>query len=254
MKDKLKMDINQNKSKWFEEWFDSHYYHLLYKNRDYAEAEHFITNLLTYLTPKPNFKMLDIACGKGRHAIYINKQGYCTDAFDLSENSILEAKKDESNSLKFYINDIREPLKLNYYDCAFNLFTSFGYFTDEDDNQKAINAMANSLVKNGTLIIDFLNSSQTISNLIAIETKEIEHITFNITKEVEDNFILKHIKFNDKGVDYHFTERVKLICLNNFKNYLSNAGLTVQATFGDYSLNNFNEETSERLIIIAKKL
>jgi len=253
LKDSLKMENNKVKLRWFEDWFNSDYYHLLYKNRDYVEAEHFINNLIHYLKPSLTCKMLDIACGKGRHAIYINKLGYNTDAFDLSENSILEAKQHETSTLNFYINDIRNPLKLNYYDCAFNLFTSFGYFDEEEDNQQSIHAMADSLKNGGVLVIDFLNTTHTVNNLTCVETKKVEHITFNITKEIDRNFIVKHIKFKDKNTNFHFTERVKLIQLTNFKNYLKKAGLTLVTTFGDYSLNPFDEENSERLIIIAKK-
>ena len=247
------MQNKQNNVNWFEEWFDSNYYHLLYKNRDCIEAEHFINNILNYLAPKKNAKILDVACGKGRHAIFLNKQGFSVDAFDLSKNSILEAKKCETATLKFYVNDIREPLKTNFYHFAFNIFTSFGYFVDEKDNQKSMDAIANSLTKNGVLIIDFFNANYTLSNLKTTETKTIEHITFNITKEIENNFIIKHIQFNDKKIDFHFTEKVQLLHLSDFKNYLANAGLVIEAIFGDYCLNPFHENNSERLIIIAKK-
>lgn len=247
------MQNNQNKINWFEEWFDSPYYHLLYKNRDFIEAEYFISNILNYLVPKKNVKILDIACGKGRHAIFINKQGFSVDAFDLSENSIDEAKKSETATLKFYVNDIRLPLKPNFYQFAFNIFTSFGYFTDENDNQKSMDAIAKSLTKDGILVIDFLNSNFTAANLKTNETKKIENITFNITKKIENDFIVKHIKFKDNNTNFQFTERVKLLSLTDFKKYLTKAGLTIEATFGDYSLNPFNENYSERLIIIAKK-
>ena len=56
-------------------WFNSSYYHILYKNRDYNEAEHFINNLITKLNIKKNSKILDLACGSGRHSIYLNKKG-----------------------------------------------------------------------------------------------------------------------------------------------------------------------------------
>lgn len=247
------MQNNQDNINWFEEWFDSEYYHLLYKNRDDNEAEYFINNLIDYLEPKKEAKMLDIACGKGRHAIFINKQGYTIDAFDLSENSIIEAKKNETDSLKFYINDIREPLKTNYYEFAFNIFTSFGYFTDEKDNQKSIDAIVKCLKKDGVLVIDFLNVNYILSNLKPREEKQVEQVTFNIRKEIVDGFIIKHIEFNDKEKNYHFTEQVKLICLADFKNYFKNAGLTIIELLGDYSLNKFDENNSERLIIIAKK-
>lgn len=247
------MQNKQDKYNWFEDWFNSPYYHLLYKDRNHNEAELFIRNILSYLSPIESSKMLDVACGKGRHSLFISKQGYITDGFDLSENSINEAKKHENCNLKFYLNDIRTPLNKNHYHFAFNLFTSFGYFINEEDNQKAIDAISESLVKNGILVIDFMNINYTLQNLTLSEVKQIEGITFKITKEIENDFIVKHIEFDDKNNHFHFTERVKLLHLNDFNTYLTQANLKIETTFGDYSLNPFNEETSERLIIIAKK-
>ena len=122
------------KTKWFEEWFDSPYYHVLYKDRDEKEAKDFILNLIHYLKPKQGSFFIDVACGKGRHSLFLNNLGYRVDGFDLSPNSIDAAKINESESLHFYINDIRKPLNVNKYDYAFNLFTSFGYFDDESDD------------------------------------------------------------------------------------------------------------------------
>lgn len=247
------MQNKQDKFNWFEDWFNSPYYHLLYKDRNHIEAEHFICNILSYLAPEKFSKMLDVACGKGRHSLFISKQGYTTDGFDLSENSINEAKKHENQHLKFHVNDIRIPLKTNYYHFAFNLFTSFGYFINEEDNQKAIDAISTSLVKDGVLVIDFMNVNYTLGNLTHSEVKQIEGITFKIKKEIEHDFIVKHIEFDDKNNHYHFTERVKILHLNDFINYFTQANLKIETTFGDYSLNPFDENTSERLIIIAKK-
>lgn len=247
------MLYKNDKTNWYEDWFNSSYYHLLYKSRNHEEAEYFISNILNFLIPSNDSKMLDVACGKGRHSLYISKQGYYTNGFDLSENSINEAKKFENDLLKFYVNDIRIPLKKDFYHVAFNLFTSFGYFVDENDNQKAINAIAQSLVKGGRLVIDFMNVNHTLNNLNLSEVKRIDGITFKITKEIEHAFILKHIEFDDKNQHYHYTERVKILRLNDFITYLNKANLKIETTFGDYSLNQFDELKSERLIIIAKK-
>ena len=59
--------------KWFHNWFNSPYYHILYTHRDEEEAEFFLDNLCAYLTPKDQSTILDIGCGRGRHAIYLNK-------------------------------------------------------------------------------------------------------------------------------------------------------------------------------------
>jgi len=238
---------------WFSTWFDSPYYHILYKNRDFNEAENFINQLFEYLKPANNTNIIDIACGKGRHAIQMNKLGFTVDAFDLSENSIVEAKQSENDQLHFYVNDIREPLKTNAYDLAFNLFTSFGYFSDEQDNYQAIKAIADSMKAEGTFVMDFMNVNKVIANLVLSEEKIIDGITFKITREVKDNFIVKHINFSDNGNDYHFSESVKAITLNDFKAYFKSASLNLITTFGNYNLDPFDVNTSDRLIMIVKK-
>ncbi|PKP49326.1 MAG: SAM-dependent methyltransferase [Bacteroidetes bacterium HGW-Bacteroidetes-12] len=244
--------IKKNEN-WFEEWFDSTYYHLLYKNRDEHEAELFISNLIAYLNPSKNEIFLDVACGKGRHAIYMNKLGYKVDAFDLSDNSIAFAKKFENKQLNFFVNDIRNSLKLNYYDVAFNLFTSFGYFVDDKDNQQAIDAIAKSLKKGGRFVLDFMNAKKVIKTLQPVEEKKIKHINFLIEKKVVNNFIVKEISFNDKGKDFKFIEQVKTIFHEDFLAYFEAASLNIEAVFGDYNLNAFNEDTSDRLILVATK-
>ena len=243
----------KSKYEWFEEWFDSPYYHILYKNRDDNEAKTFISNLIYFLKPSENSFFLDVACGKGRHSVFINKLGYKVDGFDLSKNSIEIAKKSENSSLHFFINDIRKPLQLEKYNYAFNLFTSFGYFDKNEDNQLAINSIAKSLKKNGVLILDFMNSSKTINNLNTSETKIIDELTFNINKSVDNGYIVKDILFNDNGIKHHFQERVKVISLEDFKTYFAIANLRIEATFGDYDLNPFDSNTSERLILVARK-
>ncbi len=233
---------------WYKDWFDSPYYHILYKNRDTKEAKKFIKNLIDKLKPDNNAWFLDAACGKGRYSIYLSSLGFKVDAFDLSENSINDAKRFENEKLKFYINDIRVPLKENYYDYVFNLFTSFGYFDDEN-NQKAIEALGSSLKTGTTIVIDYLNANQVINNLVEREIKEVDGITFSISRRLVDGFITKQISFNDKN----YQEQVKAIYLNDFEKMLKKANLDIEKVFGDYDLSNFDPINSKRLIIIARK-
>ncbi|MDC1395816.1 methyltransferase domain-containing protein, partial [Bacteroidia bacterium] len=114
-------------SKWFETWFDSEYYHLLYKDRDYTEAEAFVEKLVTYLNPGKDALIYDLACGKGRHSIHLNKLGLNVEGSDYSTNSINYAKKSENSRLHFYEQDMRDAMP-KQYNYILNLFTSFGYF------------------------------------------------------------------------------------------------------------------------------
>ena len=169
---------------WFSDWFNSPYYHLLYKNRDEKEAQFFIDNLVTHLQIPKKSKILDIACGKGRHATYFNKKGMNVMGFDLSINSITTAKKNENKTLRFSVHDMREVFKVNKFDVVTNLFTSFGYFEKSEDDQKSINAMTLNLKQEGILIIDFMNIQKVILNLVKDEKKIVDGVTFNIIRSI----------------------------------------------------------------------
>ena len=237
----------------FTNWFDSPYYHILYKNRDEKEAQNFINKLTNYLKINKESKIIDIACGKGRHAMYFNQIGYNVVGIDLSKNSIEHAKTYENETLKFFIHDMRCVFKRNEFHIATNLFTSFGYFDNKKDNQRSINAMASNLKKNGILIIDFMNVNKIISNLILSEKKQIQNINFSITKKIENNFIIKNIVFHHKGKKNQFQEKVRAINLKEFSSLINKAKLKIINIFGSYNLEEFNLETSNRLILICKK-
>ena len=238
---------------WFTNWFDSPYYHTLYKNRDEKEAQVFIDNLIDYLQIPKGSKLIDIACGKGRHAKYFNKKGMEVVGVDLSQNSINTAKKDENKNLQFSVHDMRENYQENSFDVVTNLFTSYGYFENNKDEQKAINAMANNLKKEGILIIDFMNAKKVIANLVLKEQKTINNIQFDITRQVKDGFILKDIRIIEGKEQQQFQEKVKAITLADYSEFITNAGLKIIDIFGNYKLENFDEEISDRLILICNK-
>ena len=239
--------------KWFENWFNSKYYHILYKNRDQKEAELFINNLIKRLKLKKNSKLIDIGCGKGRHATYFNKKGMNVVGIDLSKKSIQSAKKNENTKLQFAIHDMRKTFKKNEFNIATNLFTSFGYFKDYNDEQKSINAMASNLKKDGILIIDFMNVKKVIRNLVKYEEKKINGIHFKIEKKLHNNYIFKKIVFKDNNQNYMFEEQVKALTLIDFSKLIKKAKMNLINIFGSYKLEDFNAIDSDRLIVICKK-
>src|ERR1700740_139961 len=99
---------------WFSDWFNSPYYHLLYQHRDEDEASLFIHSLIRHLQPPAGAKMLDVACGKGRHSKALADMGFDVTGIDLAADSIREAKKFESDQLHFYQHDMRLPFWINY--------------------------------------------------------------------------------------------------------------------------------------------
>lgn len=240
--------------KWFQYWFNSPYYHILYSQRNDAEAEFLIDNLSSYLKPPVHSRILDIACGRGRHATYLHKKGYDVTGIDLSEQSIKYAQQFEQKNLHFFVHDMRKLFYINYFDIALNLFTSFGYFETEKDHVDALKSFGKALKRGGVLAIDYFNTIKILKNLTHQEIKTIEGIEFHIKKFVAEGKIIKHINFEHKNKAFAFEERVKAFTLEDFKRMLSKSGLEITATFGDYSLNDFDEDRSDRLILICRKL
>ena len=236
---------------WFVDWFNTPYYHILYKDRNDDDAQLFMRNITTFLEIPKSTHILDLPCGKGRHSVFLNSLGYKVTGGDLSENSIEAAKRFENDHLKFKLHDMRKPFN-NRYDAVFNLFTSFGYFKDDSEDILTLQNIKNGLTKNGLFVFDFLNATFVKNNLVAQETKIVDTITFYIKREIKEGFILKHISFFADGKNHHFTERVKYLDLEKMTTFLDKIGFKITHVFGNYQLNKFDAKNSNRLIIVAK--
>ena len=241
------------KNEWFDEWFNSPYYHILYRHRDDQDAAHFLENIIRFLKLNSRHKILDLACGKGRHSIYLNKKGFDVIGVDLSEANIQKANIYANNRLTFIQKDMRNLGFKKEFDFVLNLFTSFGYFEDDQENEKVIKQVAKSLNDGGVLFLDFLNPAWVVNKLVSEETKTIDGIDFHIERREEDGYIVKDIRFQAEGKDYGYQERVKAITCEEFKHYFISAGLMLEEIFGDYDLNSFDESSSERMIFVARK-
>lgn len=239
---------------WFSTWFDSPYYHILYAQRDEDEAAAFIKSLQRKLALVHGARVLDAACGKGRHAITLEQLGFSVDAFDLSPANIEYATVFENKNLLFFVHDLREPLPLpNQYDAIFNFFTSFGYFDDQRDNQKAFDTFSGGLKVGGLLVVDFFNPTYVLANLVPSEIVECQGISFRIKRWSEEGYLYKSIEFTDQGKEYSFLEKVELIAKNDFISYAATAGLSLVDLKGDYNLSAFDELESPRMIFIWAK-
>lgn len=246
-----KIIMTEQSTQWFASWFDTPYYHLLYKDRNLSEAQLFMDNLTRYLNLPENGSILDLACGRGRHSRYLSALGYNVTGADLSENSIAFAKQFENEHLKFVTHDMCKPFN-QQFDAVFNLFTSFGYFKNDDDNLKTIKAIKSNLNTYGMGVIDFMNVPQVINQLVPENQQTIEGITFNLKRYVNDGYVIKEITFTDGDQTFAYQERVKALTLADFETMFEHAGVYLLDVFGDYKLGKYHPETSERLVMIFK--
>jgi SAM-dependent methyltransferase len=240
-------------AEWFAEWFDTPFYHILYKSRGNNEAQRFIDNLSEKLQFRKDWQFGDMACGKGRHAIYLNSKGFDVVGLDLSPNNIWHAQASENETLQFHEHDIREIFRPEFFDVMLNLFTSFGYFEKQEENQRAVSAMAQSIKPNGLLVLDYMNSRKAIEGFNSHYQKTVDGILFDINKRIEFGYIFKNISFENEGQPHQYEERVKLLFLEDFKHFFEAAGLTLTAVYGDYELRPYQDLISDRMIMVCKK-
>ena len=241
---------------WFKEWFNSPYYYQLYFKRDKTEAVNFVNKLVDYLKPFPGSYMLDIACGRGRHSIQLASKGFDVTGIDLAENSIRIAREKENDHLHFFVHDMRLPFWINYFDYAFNFFTSFGYFDTRREHNNAFRTIAQSLKPGGIFVIDYLNSHYEEDHLVNKSELEIDGVNYFITKWFDETHFYKEIIIEDdklkSPIEYH--EKVNKFSLGDFTEMLAYQQMQIQDVFGDYNFAEYDLRNSPKMIIIAKKM
>jgi SAM-dependent methyltransferase len=241
---------------WFREWFSSPYYDLLYYKRNEQEAAAFAQLLVQHLKPAAQSTILDVACGKGRHSKILASLGFDVTGIDLSAPFINEAKKCESENLHFFQHDMRLPFYINYFDYAFNFFTSFGYFYTRREHDDAMRTIAQSLRSNGIFVMDYLNTHYVEDHIVQSEETTVFDVPFHVTRWHNEDHFFKQIQIREpNGSLRHLaTEKVAKFSLGDFTDMLAFQQMQVQEVFGDYQLENYDVRKSPRMIIIAKKI
>lgn len=237
---------------WIEDWFGSEYYEQLYSHRNKDEAFFFLNKLIPFLKLSASSRILDCCCGKGRHSLILASMGFDVTGIDLCKSNILELKKHESENLRFFIHDARNIFRVDYYDVALCLFTSFGYYEADAENNKVLRTLSYALKKGGKLVLDYMNAIREIKNIVPCSEFSYNNVQFLIKRNYSGNRIYKEIEVNDNGKKY-FRESVRVYSKQELENLLSANHLNTIHLFGDYELNQYDEKKSERIIIIAEK-
>jgi len=241
------------KKEWFEQWFDSPYYHALYKSHDESEAQNSLDNLLRALDLLPNARILDLACGKGRHSRYLAAKGFDVTGLDISTSSIDFARQFEHEHLAFYQHDMRLPFRINYFDAVMNMFTSFGYFKTDRHHLMSLLNVQKGLKPGGLFLLDYFNSEWVRQSLVHAEIKPVNGIEFHLKRSIRNGHVYKTVEFADAGHHYQFRERVRLFTTADFEQLFRSAGLEIRRMYGGYDLSEFDRQNSRRLILIAQK-
>lgn len=242
-------------TEWYERSFGADYI-LIYKHRNWENAQAEAKLLAQWMGLPVHSRLLDVGCGMGRHAIALAEQGYKVTGIDLSTHLLKEARrKDEEGKVAFVHGDMRRlPFADGEFDATLNLFTSFGYFEEEEDNVQVLQELRRVLRADGQFLIDYLNPRYIRDHLVPrSERVDAESgCIITETRTIEGNWVKKQIELKVGDDVRHYAEQVCLYELEWFAAALQRSGLRLEAVCGDYDGSPYNELQSKRLIMTGR--
>jgi SAM-dependent methyltransferase len=217
---------------WFEEWFGEEYLHL-YPHRNDADAERVVSLLARVLPWRRGWRVLDVACGAGRHLVAFEHAGAVPTGCDLSAPLLRRARQATGRPLVRA--DMRAlPFRAASMDLTVNLFTSFGYFAADEEHTDAVGQMLATVRPGGWFVIDFLNAEQVRGDLVPNEAGTFGKTRAEIRRVIsaDGRFVHKTITLADGR---SFEERVRLLAAADLEAMITAHGARVVGRFGDYA-------------------
>ncbi len=240
---------------WYERWFAHEDYLLIYSHRDEEEAERAIELILRAANAQPGWSFLDLACGNGRHALALARKGFRVVGVDLSANLLDKAREAAARDkldVEFVRADMRDLEWRGEFDAVLNLFTSFGYFPSEEEDENILRASYRALKPGGWFVLDFFNAGAVTGSLVPRDERRIDGHTVIQERAIRGNRVVKRITISANGETRTFTESVRLYRPEDLRALLARAGFTVQREFGDYDGNPLLD-SSPRCILFGRK-
>ena len=243
-------------SEWYKNWFNTQEYLNVYQHRNESDAEEHVKLILENVKISTKAKILDMACGAGRHAILLARKNYNVTAVDLSDNLLSIAKQtaDEENlSINFVHSDIRKFNSTDSFNLILNLFTSFGYFETDEENFSTLNKAYDLLADNGYFVLDFFNSEFLTQNLVEYSEDSFDDAEIHLYRKIKDKRVTKKIVITKNGNVSEYEESVRMFTKDELDSAITKIGFDIYKTFGDFLGGEFDKLSSPRLIMICKK-
>ncbi len=237
---------------WFQQWFNDDYLKL-YSHRTMREAEEQVQFIRQAVGLKGSESVLDLACGTGRHSLAFGTKGNRVVGIDLSKSLIDKAKQRlieyKGLDITFLVADMFHLPDIGQFDLIVNLFTSFGYFEEDSQNQKVFEVVDRHLTKEGVFFLDYLHPYSVKQSLVPEENQLIEGERVVISRFLDKDTVIKRIEFPGRA----YEERVKLYEKDKIEEMLENEGLTIVKSWNDYLGNEWKEEGDRQLFMCKKR-
>lgn len=234
---------------WYKEWF-GHEYLELYAHRDAGEADEHVAFVLARLGPAPQ-RVLDLACGAGRHTAALRRRGLSAVGLDLSLDLLAHPPCEPAVA-----GDMRSlPFAAGSFDWVLNFFTSFGYFERERENFCVLEEIVRVLRPQGRYLIDFLNRDRVLAGLQEREEQQVAGRRVEIKRWYDEatRRINKRIRLMAPDRSPRtYLESVRAYSREEVTIGLRWAGLEVDALYGNFRGEPFDGD-SERLIIVGHR-
>lgn len=241
-------------TEWFERSFQEDYLKI-YAHRDEQKAIQELEQLLPFLNLKRGQRVLDLCCGQGRHSRWLARQGVRVIGVDLSAVLLQEAIRNSLNLPVLYMRaDARHIPFENEMDVVVNLFTSFGYFEEDTENEKVLQQASRALISGGIFLFDYLNPLYVKENLVPFTGTKSDNLEILQYRDINESYVHKKIVIQEPGESQrHYEERVKLYTCGELTWMLEKNDLQVIHLFGNYDTSQYDTERSPRMIFICQK-
>ncbi|WP_169713717.1 class I SAM-dependent methyltransferase [Paludifilum halophilum] len=238
---------------WYEESFGEDYL-LVYRHRDRVHADREMNAVARWLDLQPGEEVLDLCCGTGRHSIPLQKMGFRVTGIDLSDVLLKRAEEmSRGMDIRYLRGDMRSlPFDPNAFDAVVNLFTSFGYFAEDEDNRKVLSELARVLKPGGRFLVDFLNRESVERSLVPESEREVDGTRIREKRWIDGEFVRKTILVTDERGERRYQERVKMYDRERMEAMMDSVGLAVDQVKGDFEGHRYSRAESPRMIFVGR--
>jgi len=250
---------------WYRECFDELYCHV-YSHRDDEEAALAI-ELLGRFVRLPGSAVLDVCCGQGRHLRALSRAGARAHGLDLSETLLGSGGSAVRPCPGACVKgDMRRlPFRDGSFDACINMFTSLGYFGNTEDDLTVLEEMRRVLKSGGHCFVDHGNLAWLKEHLEPYTVKRRPRCTTVETRAfLEDGrTVEKNIRVYPAEVRARrlstarplavCRERVTFFTRRELAGLMARVGYDVLRVFGDYAGSAFDDSSSPRLIVLARR-
>jgi SAM-dependent methyltransferase len=206
----------------------------------------------------PGMRILDVCCGYGRHSLELARRGYRrVVGVDFSPPLLARARRTaraEGLRVTFRRADMRRLPFRGSFDAALNLFTSFGYFADEAEDQAALRSMARALRPGGRLLMDLLNREWLVRHFQPRyqEVTALGTVDNNLTFDLATGRLRNVRRFRKDGRRRALAVEFRVYTLAEMVRLLREAGLAFQRAYGNFEGAAYGMDTF-RMIVVAEK-